>query len=75
MCIIFSIDVPSINNARRGKENLLRETQRPVELVVICSVADPHHSDADPDPARHFDADPDPIFYFEAVRIRSLASK
>jgi len=24
------------------------------------SVADPHHFDADPDPAFHFDADPDP---------------
>jgi len=29
---------------------------KPLEL----SVADPHHLDADPDPAFHFDADPDP---------------
>ena len=28
--------------------------------VVCGSVADPHHFDADPDPAFHFDADPDP---------------
>jgi len=27
---------------------------------VLISVADPHHIDADPDPAFHFDADPDP---------------
>ncbi len=33
------------------------------------SVADPHHVDADPDPACHFDADaePDPTFHFHAV--------
>jgi hypothetical protein len=27
---------------------------------VFCSVADPHHFVADPDPAFHFDAYPDP---------------
>jgi len=27
---------------------------------IATSVADPHHFDADPDPAFHFDADPDP---------------
>jgi hypothetical protein len=26
---------------------------------------DPHHIDADPDPACHFDADPDPAFQFD----------
>ncbi len=30
------------------------------------SVADPHHFDADPDPAFHFDADPDPTFHSDA---------
>ena len=30
------------------------------------SVADPHHLDADPDPAFHLDADPDPTFQFDA---------
>ena len=46
--------------------------------VLYFSVADPHHFDADPDPAFHFDADPDldptlhvdadpdPTFYFDA---------
>ncbi len=32
-------------------------------LFVSASVADPHQSDADPDPAFHFDADPDPTFH------------
>jgi hypothetical protein len=27
------------------------------------SIADPHHFDADPDPAFEFDADPDPDFF------------
>jgi hypothetical protein len=31
-----------------------------------ASVADPHHADANPDPACHFDADPDPTFHFDA---------
>ncbi len=33
------------------------------------SVADPHHFDADPDPACHFgaDPDPDPVCYFDVV--------
>jgi len=30
-----------------------------VNFIVPDSVADPHHFDADPDPAFHFDADPD----------------
>jgi hypothetical protein len=36
--------------------------------VPICSIAEPHHIDADPDPACHFDADPDPdpTFHFDA---------
>jgi hypothetical protein len=29
-------------------------------MWFCISVADPHHVDADPDPACHFDADPDP---------------
>ncbi len=28
--------------------------------VAYVSVADPHHLNANPDPASHFDADPDP---------------
>jgi hypothetical protein len=37
-------------------------------LFTGNSVADPHHLDADPDPACHFDAnaDPDPAFHFDA---------
>jgi hypothetical protein len=38
---------------------------------LTSSVVDPHHDDADPDPACHFDTDaypdPDPTFYFDAV--------
>jgi hypothetical protein len=32
--------------------------------VIGGSVVDPHHVDADPDPAFHFDADPDPDLTF-----------
>jgi hypothetical protein len=32
----------------------------------LGSVADTHHSDANPDPACHFDADPDPTCHFDA---------
>jgi hypothetical protein len=35
-------------------------------LRVGYSVADPHHIDADPDPACHSDADPDPACHFDA---------
>ncbi len=35
-------------------------------IYTISIVADPHHSDKDPDPAFHFDADPDPNFYSDA---------
>jgi hypothetical protein len=31
-------------------------------VILRGSVADPHHVDADPDPAFHFDADPDLTF-------------
>jgi len=31
-----------------------------VRGIPLRSVADPHHFDADPDPAFHFDAVPDP---------------
>ncbi len=34
--------------------------------VVLPSVADPHHLDADQDPACYFDADPDPACQFDA---------
>ncbi len=30
------------------------------QTIVWCSVADPHHIDAEPYPTFHFDADPDP---------------
>jgi hypothetical protein len=38
------------------------------KIIVILrgSVADPHHVDADPDPAFHFDADPDPDLTFHS---------
>ncbi len=31
-----------------------------------CGVADPHHFNANPDPAFHFNANPDPAFHFNA---------
>jgi hypothetical protein len=34
--------------------------------VIGTSGADPHHFDADTDPACHLDADPDPAFPFDA---------
>jgi len=36
--------------------------------MVLSSVADPYHFDADldPDPVCHFDADPDPTLHFDA---------
>ncbi len=42
-----------------------------------ASVADPHHFDADPDPAWHFDTDPnpDPTFHFNADPDPSLQIK
>jgi hypothetical protein len=35
--------------------------------MVLSSVADPYHFDADldPDPVCHFDADPDPTLHFD----------
>ncbi len=41
----------------------IRKAQK---LTDPTSVADPNHTDADPDPAFHFDADPDPTFPFDA---------
>ncbi len=35
--------------------------------MLRASVVDPHHVDADPDPACHFDADPDLTFHVDAV--------
>jgi hypothetical protein len=34
--------------------------------IVLCRVADPHHIDADPDPAFHFDGDQEPTFHSDA---------
>jgi hypothetical protein len=35
-------------------------------VLFSTSVEDPHHVDADPDPACHYDTDPDPTFHFDA---------
>jgi hypothetical protein len=35
-------------------------------LVNSNRVADPHHFNADPDPAFNYNADPDPAFHFSA---------
>ncbi len=40
---------------------------------MVGSVADPHHIDADQDPACHFD--PDPSFYFDADQDPSFQIK
>jgi hypothetical protein len=34
--------------------------------ILLFIVANPHHIDADPDPACHFDADPGPAFHVDA---------
>jgi hypothetical protein len=34
--------------------------------LALSGVGDPHHSDADPDPACHCDADSDPTFHYDA---------
>jgi hypothetical protein len=47
------------NKVRRGLPVLLFRTD-------TDRVADPHHFDADPDPAFHFNANPDPDFHFNA---------
>jgi hypothetical protein len=43
--------------------------------VPRTNVTDPHHFDADPDPACHFDADPDPTFHFDADTDPSFQKK
>jgi hypothetical protein len=43
------------------------------KFLKVCfgqCVEDPHHIDADPDPAFHFDEDPEPDPYFKLMRIR-----
>jgi hypothetical protein len=35
-------------------------------LVLLSRVEDPHHFNADSDPAFHLNADPDPAFHFNA---------
>ncbi len=38
-----------------------------MQIVLVPSrIVDPHHFNADPDPAFHFNADPDPAFHFNA---------
>ncbi len=37
-----------------------------LSCTQIIRVADPHHFNADPDPAFHYNADPDPAFHFNA---------
>jgi hypothetical protein len=41
--------------------------------MLSSSIADPHHFDADPDPACHFDADPGA--HHKMMRIRIPVSK
>jgi hypothetical protein len=43
-----------------GTERKRERVKRTKEGVRLDSNADPHHFDADPDPACHFDADLDP---------------
>jgi hypothetical protein len=35
-------------------------------MLLVFSVADPHHVDADPEPAFHVHVDPDPTFHPDA---------
>jgi hypothetical protein len=40
--------------------------------VLIDYVVDPHHLDADPDPACHFDVDPDPGFQTKTQNLEKV---
>ncbi len=64
--IVADIQLPQsaqLAKARRKAFYLKEEN-----FSVACNVTDPHHLDADPDPACHsFEADPDPTFHFDGV--------
>jgi hypothetical protein len=44
----------------KNKTVILIPDGRETKTALATSVVDPHHPEADPDPACHFDADPDP---------------
>jgi len=56
----------------------LRKISHIKKTLALSHVADPHHLDADPDPAFHFDADPDsdpdpvPSFQMKAQSLEKL---
>jgi hypothetical protein len=58
-------------NKGKGREmkNVLgkyKEVREQVQSSAKDKVLDPHHFNADPDPAFHFNEDPDPNFHFDA---------
>jgi hypothetical protein len=56
-----SLSIESLNNTNDEEENLLADCIFSGEdLCLACRVADPHHFNADPDPAFHFNANSDP---------------
>jgi hypothetical protein len=58
-----------MENTVGGKSILPKAVAAPSTLSRASSVADPHHLDADPDPACHFDAYPDPSFQIKAQNL------
>jgi hypothetical protein len=48
------------------------EEEQLSERITHPGFSDPHHFNADPDPALHFNEDPDPAFHFNADKDPSL---
>jgi hypothetical protein len=51
---------------------ITNRTAQILNVVVLFSVADLKHFDADPDPACHFDADPDPSFLIMSLNLEKV---
>jgi hypothetical protein len=62
------IDFTVLSRGRTGSS--LHQNGGGNPYVLLTSVEDPHHLDADPDPSFHFDPDPDPTFTLKWIRIR-----
>ncbi len=46
-----------------------------MQYTYLCRVSDPHHFNADPDPAFHFNADPNTAYHQGDANLRPLASR
>jgi hypothetical protein len=68
---------PRLHCERPGPSTAHTEPLIKIIDITFLSVVDPHHFDADSDPACYFDADPDsdPTFHFHADPDSSLQIK